>query len=83
MRIVKEEVFGLVCVIIKFDDEDDALGQVNETSCGSAAVVHEGYHARNPISTQATCRFRVDQLQELALPERTISGGRLLFLLGS
>ncbi|KAH8983460.1 aldehyde dehydrogenase [Lactarius akahatsu] len=39
MRIVKEEIFGPVGVIIKFKDEEDALRQANDTLYGLAAAV--------------------------------------------
>ena len=39
MRIVQEEIFGPVCVIIKFDDEEDVLRQANDTLYGLAAAV--------------------------------------------
>ncbi|OSX56185.1 hypothetical protein POSPLADRAFT_1062875 [Postia placenta MAD-698-R-SB12] len=39
MRIVKEEIFGPVGVVIKFRDEDDILAQANDTVYGLAAAV--------------------------------------------
>jgi aldehyde dehydrogenase (NAD+) len=39
MRIVQEEIFGPVCVVIKFEDEDDVLRQANDTLYGLAAAV--------------------------------------------
>jgi delta 1-pyrroline-5-carboxylate dehydrogenase len=39
MSIVQEEIFGPVGVIIKFDDEEDALRQANDTLYGLAAAV--------------------------------------------
>lgn len=39
MRIVQEEIFGPVGVIIKFKHEDDALRQANDTLYGLAAAV--------------------------------------------
>ena len=39
MRIVQEEIFGPVCVIIKFEDEDDVLRQANDTLYGLAAAL--------------------------------------------
>ncbi|KAI9451457.1 aldehyde dehydrogenase domain-containing protein [Lactarius psammicola] len=39
MRIVQEEIFGPVGVIIKFKDEEDALRQANDTLYGLAAAV--------------------------------------------
>jgi aldehyde dehydrogenase (NAD+) len=39
MRIVQEEIFGPVCVIIKFEDEEDVLRQANDSLYGLAAAV--------------------------------------------
>ncbi|RDB31085.1 Aldehyde dehydrogenase [Hypsizygus marmoreus] len=39
MRIVKEEIFGPVGVVIKFEDEEDVLRQANDTVYGLAAAV--------------------------------------------
>ncbi|KAI0298763.1 aldehyde dehydrogenase [Multifurca ochricompacta] len=39
MRIVQEEIFGPVAVVIKFEDEEDALRQANDTLYGLAAAV--------------------------------------------
>ena len=39
MRIVQEEIFGPVGVVIKFKDEDDVLLQANDTLYGLAAAV--------------------------------------------
>lgn len=39
MKIVQEEIFGPVVVIIKFKDEADVVRQANETVYGLAAVV--------------------------------------------
>ncbi|KAI0246873.1 aldehyde dehydrogenase [Lactifluus subvellereus] len=39
MRIVKEEIFGPVGVVIKFEDEEDVLRQANDTMYGLAAAV--------------------------------------------
>ncbi|KAI0042012.1 indole-3-acetaldehyde dehydrogenase [Auriscalpium vulgare] len=39
MRIVREEIFGPVGVLIKFKDEDDVLRQANDTLYGLAAAV--------------------------------------------
>lgn len=39
MRIVQEEIFGPVGVVIKFKDEDDVLRQANDTIYGLAAAV--------------------------------------------
>ncbi|KAI6034640.1 aldehyde dehydrogenase [Pisolithus microcarpus] len=39
MRIVKEEIFGPVSVVIKFKDEEDIVRQANDTVYGLAAAV--------------------------------------------
>ncbi|KAA1476324.1 aldehyde dehydrogenase [Dentipellis sp. KUC8613] len=39
MRIVQEEIFGPVGVVIKFEDEDDVVRQANDTVYGLAAAV--------------------------------------------
>ncbi|KAI6100131.1 aldehyde dehydrogenase [Pisolithus sp. B1] len=39
MRIVKEEIFGPVSVVIKFKDEEDIVCQANNTMYGLAAAV--------------------------------------------
>ncbi|KAF8872539.1 aldehyde dehydrogenase domain-containing protein [Infundibulicybe gibba] len=39
MKIVKEEIFGPVGVVIKFKDEDDVIRQANETVYGLASAV--------------------------------------------
>ena len=39
MKIVREEIFGPVCVVIKFKDEDDVVRQANDTLYGLAAAV--------------------------------------------
>ncbi|KAI6122417.1 aldehyde dehydrogenase [Pisolithus thermaeus] len=39
MRIVKEEIFGPVSVVIKFRDEEDVVRQANDTVYGLAAAV--------------------------------------------
>ncbi|KAG6840184.1 hypothetical protein C0991_008382, partial [Blastosporella zonata] len=39
MKIVQEEIFGPVGVVIKFDDEEDVIRQANETVYGLAAAV--------------------------------------------
>jgi len=39
MRIVQEEIFGPVGVVIKFRDEEDVLHQANNTVYGLAAAV--------------------------------------------
>ncbi|KAI0638767.1 aldehyde dehydrogenase [Trametes polyzona] len=40
MKIVQEEIFGPVCVLIKFRDEDDIVAQANDTIYGLAASVY-------------------------------------------
>lgn len=40
MRIVREEIFGPVGVIIKFKTEEEAVAQANDTEYGLAAYVH-------------------------------------------
>ncbi|KAI6129393.1 aldehyde dehydrogenase [Pisolithus croceorrhizus] len=39
MRIVQEEIFGPVSVVIKFKDEEDVVRQANDTMYGLAAAV--------------------------------------------
>ncbi|KAJ2924338.1 hypothetical protein H1R20_g12754, partial [Candolleomyces eurysporus] len=39
MKIVKEEIFGPVGVVIKFEDEEDVIRQANDTTYGLAAAV--------------------------------------------
>lgn len=39
MKIVREEIFGPVAVVIKFEDEEDVLRQANDTMYGLAAAV--------------------------------------------
>ncbi|EJT99149.1 aldehyde dehydrogenase [Dacryopinax primogenitus] len=39
MKIVREEIFGPVVVVVKFKDEDDILHQANDTFYGLAAAV--------------------------------------------
>jgi aldehyde dehydrogenase (NAD+) len=39
MRIVKEEIFGPVGVVIKFEDEEDVIRQANDTTYGLAAAI--------------------------------------------
>ena len=39
MKIVREEIFGPVGVVIKFKDEDDVVRQANDTLYGLAAAV--------------------------------------------
>ncbi|PGH29093.1 aldehyde dehydrogenase [[Emmonsia] crescens] len=40
MKIVKEEIFGPVCCVQKFNSEDEAIQIANNTSYGLAAAVH-------------------------------------------
>lgn len=40
MRIVREEIFGPVGVIIKFKTEEEAVAQANDTEYGLASYVH-------------------------------------------
>jgi len=39
MKIVREEIFGPVGVVIKFQDEDDVVRQANDTTYGLAAAI--------------------------------------------
>ena len=39
MKIVREEIFGPVGVVIKFHDEEDVIRQANDTHYGLAASV--------------------------------------------
>ncbi|KAF8623357.1 hypothetical protein AX15_006399 [Amanita polypyramis BW_CC] len=39
MKIVREEIFGPVGVVVKFKDEDDVVRQANDTMYGLAAAV--------------------------------------------
>ena len=39
MKIVQEEIFGPVGVVIKFEDEEDVIRQANDTLYGLAAAV--------------------------------------------
>jgi len=39
MKIVQEEIFGPVGVIIKFEDQEDVIRQANDTVYGLAAAV--------------------------------------------
>nr|AKS10559.1 aryl-aldehyde dehydrogenase [Trametes cinnabarina] len=39
MKIVREEIFGPVCVVIKFKDDDDIVAMANDTIYGLAASV--------------------------------------------
>jgi aldehyde dehydrogenase family 9 protein A1 len=43
MRVVREEIFGAVCLIIPFDTEEEAIQRVNNTNFGLAA----GLFSRN------------------------------------
>jgi len=40
MKIMKEEIFGPVCAIAKFKDEEEAIKLGNTTTYGLAAAVH-------------------------------------------
>lgn len=40
MKIMKEEIFGPVCAIAKFKDEDEVIAHGNNTNYGLAAAVH-------------------------------------------
>ncbi|TQN63951.1 Aldehyde dehydrogenase [Colletotrichum shisoi] len=40
MKIMREEIFGPVCAISKFKDEDEAIKLGNDTTYGLAAAVH-------------------------------------------
>jgi acyl-CoA reductase-like NAD-dependent aldehyde dehydrogenase len=48
MRIVQEEIFGPVGVIIKFKNEEDVLRQANDTLYGLAAAVFTRTSQRRP-----------------------------------
>jgi aldehyde dehydrogenase (NAD+) len=39
MKIVREEIFGPVGVIIKFDDDEDVIRQANDTTYGLASSI--------------------------------------------
>lgn len=39
MKIVQEEIFGPVAVVIKWEDEEDVIRQANDTLYGLAAAV--------------------------------------------
>ena len=39
MKIVQEEIFGPVCVLMRFKDEDDIVHQANDSIYGLAAAV--------------------------------------------
>ncbi len=39
MRIVQEEIFGPVGVVIKFHDDDDVIRQANDTVYGLASAI--------------------------------------------
>ncbi|KAJ4177640.1 aldehyde dehydrogenase (NAD(P)(+)) ald5 [Fusarium solani] len=40
MSIVQEEIFGPVCTVQKFDNEEEAIRLANDTPYGLAAAVH-------------------------------------------
>ncbi|SPO03800.1 probable aldehyde dehydrogenase [Cephalotrichum gorgonifer] len=40
MKIMQEEIFGPVCAIAKFKDEEEVIGLGNESTYGLAAAVH-------------------------------------------
>ncbi|KAI9902016.1 hypothetical protein N3K66_003833 [Trichothecium roseum] len=40
MKIMQEEIFGPVCAIAKFKNEDEVIGLGNETSYGLASAIH-------------------------------------------
>lgn len=40
MKIMREEIFGPVCAIAKFKDEEEAISMGNDTNYGLAAAVH-------------------------------------------
>ncbi|KAM5342044.1 hypothetical protein ACJ41O_015075 [Fusarium nematophilum] len=40
MKIMREEIFGPVCAIAKFKDEEEAIQLANDTNYGLAAAVH-------------------------------------------
>ncbi|MEM8971532.1 MAG: aldehyde dehydrogenase family protein [Pseudomonadota bacterium] len=46
MRIVREEIFGPVLVIMPFDTEEDAIAMANETPYGLAGYVQTGSRER-------------------------------------
>ena len=39
MKIVQEEIFGPVGVVVKFEDEEDVIRQANDTTYGLAASI--------------------------------------------
>ncbi len=39
MKIVREEIFGPVVVLVKFKDEEDVIRQANDTEYGLASAV--------------------------------------------
>lgn len=45
-RVCQEEIFGPVLVALPFDDEDDVIGQANDTPFGLAAGMWTGDYAR-------------------------------------
>lgn len=46
MRIVREEIFGPVLVVMPFDDEDDAVRLANDTEFGLSSYVQTGCSER-------------------------------------
>lgn len=40
MAIVKEEIFGPVCTVTKFDTEEEVVEMANDSTYGLAAAVH-------------------------------------------
>uniref|UniRef100_A0A0W0F7X1 Aldehyde dehydrogenase domain-containing protein n=1 Tax=Moniliophthora roreri TaxID=221103 RepID=A0A0W0F7X1_MONRR len=46
MKVVKEEIFGPVGVVIKFDTEEEVLAMANDTAYGLAAAVFTQNNAR-------------------------------------
>ena len=46
MRIVREEIFGPVAVLVRFTDEADAIARANDTEYGLSATVWTGDTAR-------------------------------------
>jgi aldehyde dehydrogenase (NAD+) len=40
MKIMQEEIFGPVCAISKFKDEEEVIRLGNETTYGLAAAIH-------------------------------------------
>ncbi|EEB94118.1 hypothetical protein MPER_07121, partial [Moniliophthora perniciosa FA553] len=46
MKVIKEEIFGPVGVVIKFDTEEEVLAMANDTAYGLAAAVFTENNAR-------------------------------------